>query len=227
MHSKCNTRHSLCTLVRNVPPAEAKGREREAARPPDRELPDDCRTSGDARRATRLHADAGCRGARRESIDLRSAVAAVARNRRHAVGHAARSRRRARAVREGATRARPRAHSDGAAGETCRRSCRARAAHPGRECQRQEPPPDRPRAQRHRDADRPRRRAMVAINRARRPATSPTREDRISGARLTSADSSGRDRMVPASVGRHTTDDPQRFRRAPRTHPGGRRFESG
>lgn len=55
----------------------------------------------------------------------------------------------------------------------------------------------------------------------------PLAKTASAGPRLTSADSSGRDRMVPASVGRHTTDDPQRFRRAPRTHPGGRRFESG
>jgi hypothetical protein len=144
--------------------AAAQGREGEASGASVRELPDHRRSSRHGRRATRLHTDAGGRGARCEPIDLRPAGAAAARDSGHAVGAAARSGRRAGAFRKGATPACSRARADGASGTANRGRRRARASHPDRARGRQEPAPDRPRPQREPHADRARRRAVVAVD---------------------------------------------------------------
>jgi len=167
MHHWCNTSHSLCTLVRDVPEAEAEGRESEAAlahRNHALQLSRNPRSSRDAGRATRLYADAGRGGARGESNDLQPTGAAAARDDRHAMGSAARSGRRARAVRKGATSACSRARADGVSGTTDCYPRRARASHSGRAREGQEPAPDRPRPERDPDADRTWRRAVVALD---------------------------------------------------------------
>jgi hypothetical protein len=155
--------------------AAAQDRESEAARAAEDDgFARQRRSRRSGGRASLLHAHPGRRGARGQPLDVRPAGAAAARDGRHAVGNAARSRRRARAARERATSARSRARADGAAGTTARRPGRARASHSGRARERKEPAPDRPRPERESDADRARRRAVVALDGASCPPPNPT-----------------------------------------------------
>jgi hypothetical protein len=119
-----------------------------------------------SRGGTRLHPDAGGGGARGESNDLQPTGAAAHRDDRHALGSAARSRRRARAIRCRAPPARARAPADAASGTTDCPPGRASGSHQGRARGGQEPASDRPRPELNGNTNGTRRGAMVAIHRA-------------------------------------------------------------
>src|SRR5262245_30058938 len=126
--------------------------------------------SGDAGRAARVYAPASSGGARRQPLDLRSALLAVGRDGRDAVGHEADPRRRARAAARRATPAGTRAATPGCSWAAGSRPARRRRPDPRRARRGGELREERERPQRRRNTDRARRRAVVAFDRPRRPA---------------------------------------------------------
>jgi hypothetical protein len=132
MHRNAKLSHHSCTGV--SPSPNAPEHESSAARSRQAGLGADRRRWRDGTgRATRLHAHAGGRGDRRESLDVRPPCPTVDRNRRDAVGNEAHPRRRAQATdRRTATAAGSRTATAGEARTAASPLIRARRPHPGR-----------------------------------------------------------------------------------------------
>jgi len=122
-----------------------------------------------ARGATRVHAHASGRGARRKPFDVRPPRPSADRDRRDALGDEARPYRRARAARRGAATTSSSAIPAGEPGATSRPRAGPHRPHPSRARGRTDAARDRRRAQPSTSPDGARRRTVVAVDRTRGP----------------------------------------------------------